>query len=135
MSAIPAELVDLLTTDVVGHAAFVAPDGSLRTAIVWVDFDGEHVLTSSPVGSYKGGCWRNDPRVAISIADREDPWRSLSISGRLIDIGPDDGLVMINRLSQRYRGGLYPFTGVLGEGRSDHALECPQPDSNRRSPP
>ena len=109
---IPADLVDLLTTDVVGHAAFVAPDGSLRTAIVWVDFDGEHVLTSSPLGSFKGRAWRNDPRIAISVADHHDAFRSLSISGRVIDIRPDEGLVFINKLSQRYRGGPYPFPGA-----------------------
>jgi hypothetical protein len=109
-TSIPPRLEDLLTRNVVGHAAFVAPDGSLRIAVVWVDGDGEHVLTSSPAGSFKGAAWRHDPRFALSVVDHRDPWRALAISGRVIDIRPDDDLGFVHRLSLRYRGEPYPMT-------------------------
>jgi PPOX class probable F420-dependent enzyme len=111
LAEIPADLLDLVTSDVVGHVAFVAPDGSLRTVILWVDFDGDHVLTSSPVGSFKGRAWRRDPRAAVSVVDHNDPWRALSISGRVVDIVPDEGLAFINKLSQRYVGRTYSYAG------------------------
>jgi hypothetical protein len=109
-TSIPPELADLLTTDVVGHAAFVTPDGSLRIAVVWVDWDGEHVLKSSPAGSFNGRAWRHDPRIALSVVDHRDPWRSLAIGGRVIEIRPDVDLRFVNRLSLRYRGEPYPMT-------------------------
>ena len=107
----PAELADLLTSDAIGHISFVAPDGSIRSVIVWIDFDGEHVLTSSPLGSYKGRAFRADPRVSVSVVDPRNAGRSLSISGRVTDIRPDEGLAFINKLSQRYRGEPYALTG------------------------
>jgi hypothetical protein len=75
--------------------------------LMWVDFDGEHVLTSSPVGSRKGAHWRRDPHVTLSVVDRSDDWRYLVIRGRVVDIRPDDGLEFIDRMSQRYTGQPY----------------------------
>ena len=105
---IPDDLSYLLTTDVPAHLTAVAGDGSLVTHVVWVDFDGEHILTGSPAGSYKGRVFRRRPQVSISVVDPQDPWRRLSISGHVVDIRPDEGLALINKLSQRYTGTPYP---------------------------
>jgi hypothetical protein len=37
-----------------------------------------------------------------------DPWRRLSISGRVTEIRDDDGLAFVDNLSQRYVGASYP---------------------------
>ena len=105
---IPDDLAYLLTTDALAHLTAVADDGSLVTHVVWVDFDGEHILTGSPAGSYKGRVFHQRPQVAISVVDPKDPWRRLSISGHVVDIRPDEGLALINKLSQRYVGTPYP---------------------------
>jgi PPOX class probable F420-dependent enzyme len=99
--------VDLLTTDRIGHVAANRADGSIAMYLMWVDWDGEHVLTSSPVGSRKGGHWRRDPDVTLSVVAATDPWRYLIIRGRVTDIRPDEHLEFINRMSQRYTGGPY----------------------------
>jgi len=106
---IPAELTDLLTTDVLGHLTTVRPDGGLAPAIVWVDFDGTHVIVDSPVGARKGANVRANPQVALSLVDHQNPFRYLQLRGRVTAIHPDDGLVQIDRMSQRYRGGPYPW--------------------------
>jgi len=103
-AAIPDDLVDLLTTDRVGHVASIRPDGSIAIHITWIDHDGEHVLTSSRVGSRKGRNWRRNPQAAVSVVDRDDPWRFLQIRGRVTDIRPDTGLAFIDKLSRRYLG-------------------------------
>jgi nitroimidazol reductase NimA-like FMN-containing flavoprotein (pyridoxamine 5'-phosphate oxidase superfamily) len=71
---------------------------------MWVDYDGEHVLVSSPAGSRKGRNWRRNPQAAISVVDRSDQWRFLIIRGRVTDFRPDEGLAFIDKLSLRYTG-------------------------------
>jgi PPOX class probable F420-dependent enzyme len=104
---IPDDLAYLLTTNVIGHVTAKRPDGSLATYLMWVDWDGEHVLASSPVGSRKGRHWRRDPQVSVSVKDRDDDWRYLVIRGRVVDIRPDEGLAFIDRMSERYTGQPY----------------------------
>ena len=104
---IPEGLVDLLTTNVVAHVAALRPDGSIAGYLMWVDFDGDHVLTSSPVGSRKGRHWRRNPQASVAVMDPADPWRFLILRGRVTDIQPDEGLAFIDRMSTRYVGGPY----------------------------
>jgi PPOX class probable F420-dependent enzyme len=101
---VPAELVDLLTGSTLGHVTVVTPRGALVTHIMWVDYEDGRVLTSSRVGSAKGKALRADPRISISVVDRANPWRWVSVSGRVVDIRPDSGLTFIDKMSRRYTG-------------------------------
>jgi PPOX class probable F420-dependent enzyme len=101
---IPDDLLDLVTTDRLGHVGSVRPDGSIAIHIMWIDYDGEHVMTSSRVGSWKGRNWRRNPQAAVSVVDRDDPWRFLQIRGRVTDIRPDENLAFIDKMSRRYLG-------------------------------
>ena len=103
-ASIPSDLQDLLTTNALAHVSANRRDGSIAQYLMWVDFDGEHVLTSSPVGSRKGAHWREDPRTTLSVVDRSNDWRYLVIRGRVVDIPPDEGLEFIDRMSPRYTG-------------------------------
>ena len=76
---------------------------------MWIDYDGEHLLTSSRLGSAKGRAFRSDPRVSVSVVDPDDPWRYVEISGRVTDIRPDTDLAFIDKLSRRYTGQDYRF--------------------------
>jgi PPOX class probable F420-dependent enzyme len=104
---IPPDLADLLTSNVLAHVSAKRGDGSIAQYLMWVDFDGEHALVSSPVGSRKGAHWRRDPSLTLSVVDRSDDWRYLIIRGRVVDIRPDVDLELIDRLSQRYVGQPY----------------------------
>jgi hypothetical protein len=112
---IPDELTYLLTTDLPGHVAFVAPNGSGRIVIMWVDYDGEHILTSSRIGSFKARAWRKDPHAAVSVVDKQDMWRFVRMSGRVTDIKPDTNLAYIDKLSRRYTGQDYRFRDFARE--------------------
>lgn len=46
---IPSDLADLLTTNRLAHVSASRRDGSIAQYLMWVDFDGQHVLISSPV--------------------------------------------------------------------------------------
>jgi PPOX class probable F420-dependent enzyme len=104
---IPEDLLDLLTKNVIGHVSAKRADGSIAQYLMWVDWDGEHVLTSSPVGSRKGAHWRRDPQVAVSVKDRDNDWRFIVVRGRVVDIRPDEGLAFIDKMSERYTGHPY----------------------------
>jgi len=101
---VPAELVDLLTGSTLGHVTVITPRGALLTHIMWIDYEDGRVLTSSRVGSAKGKALRADPRIAVSVVDRANPWRWVSVSGRVVEIRPDEGLAFIDKLSRRYTG-------------------------------
>jgi PPOX class probable F420-dependent enzyme len=101
---LPADLLDLLTGDSLGHVATVTPSGHLNTHVMWIDAENGNLLTSSRVGSAKGRAWRLDPRASVSVVDAKNPWRWISVSGRVTEIRPDTGLAFIDKLSRRYTG-------------------------------
>jgi PPOX class probable F420-dependent enzyme len=111
LKKVPDGLLDLLTSNILGHVSSLSASGRITTNILWIDYDGEHVITSSPVGSVKGRNWRSNPQAAVSVVDREDAWRWVEVSGRVTDIHPDEGLAFINKMSQRYLGRPYPRPG------------------------
>jgi PPOX class probable F420-dependent enzyme len=106
-TALPDDLLDLLTTDHIGHVSSLRADGSIATCLMWIDWDGEHLVTSSPVGSRKGRRWRRDPRATMSVVDHYDDWRYVIIRGRVTEIRPDTNLEFIDKMSQRYLGSTY----------------------------
>ena len=101
---IPDDLIYLLTSDRLGHVSAIRRDGSIASHLMWIDWDGEHLLTSSPVGSVKGQNWRNNPQAGMSVVDRDDPWRFVIVRGRVTDIRPDIDLAFIDKMSMRYLG-------------------------------
>ena len=50
---------------------------------------------------------QRDPRVAITVLDLGDWYRAVTVLGRVVELRDDEGLVDIDRLSQRYRGAQY----------------------------
>ena len=112
---VPAELVDLLTGSTLGHVTVVTPKGTLVSHIMWVDYEDGRVLTSSRVGSAKGKALRADPRVSISVVDAANPWRWVSVSGRVVEIVPDTDLVFIDKMSRRYTGRDYMMRDMARE--------------------
>jgi len=107
--SIPEDLTDLLTTNVLGLVSAIRRDGTMAQYLMWVDYDGKHVLTSSMVGSRKAANWRRNPHVSLSVVDRDDDWRFLIIRGRVVETRPDEGLAFIDKMSVRYTGQPYRF--------------------------
>ena len=101
---VPAELVDLLTGRTLGHVTVQTPKGALTSHVMWIDYEDGKVLTSSRVGSAKGRALRADPRIAVSVVDRANPWRWVTVSGRVVEIRPDTDLAFIDKMSRRYTG-------------------------------
>src|SRR5215467_406430 len=93
------------------HLAIIAtlmPDGSPQTTPVWVDVepDGSHILINTVMGHLKEKNINRDPRVAVTVVDSQNPWRSVVIRGTVVDkLGPDRGATEhIHMLAKKYLG-------------------------------
>jgi PPOX class probable F420-dependent enzyme len=87
------------------------PDGSPQMTQTWVDTDGTHVLVNTVDGHQKVRNMRRDPRVAVTVADPDDPSRYFEVRGRVVEVSEDGARQHIDELSQRYMGRPYPWFG------------------------
>jgi len=47
---------------------------------------------------------RRRAQVGVSIVSTRNPWHWLSISGHVVEIRPDAGLALIDRMARKYLG-------------------------------
>jgi PPOX class probable F420-dependent enzyme len=87
-----------------GHLATLNPDGSPHVSAVWVDLEGDRILVNTQEGRVKPRNVRHDPRVAISIVDHENPYKSASIQGRVVEIRHEGAEEHIHKLAKKYLG-------------------------------
>lgn len=120
---IPDPYLDLFQKKAFAHLATIMSDGSPQVTPVWVDFDGTHVFFNSARGRVKDKNIRRNPRVALSIADPENPYRYLEVRGTVVEItetGADDH---IDKLAKKYLGqDKYPYRKA-GEVRVIYKIE------------
>jgi PPOX class probable F420-dependent enzyme len=108
---LPDALLDLLRRPSPCFVATLQPDGSPQMTQTWVDTDGDHVLINTVDGHQKVRNIRRDPRVALNVADPDDPSRYFEVRGRVVGITEDGAADHIEQLAQRYLGGPYPWFG------------------------
>ena len=84
------------------------PDGHPQTQVMWVGTDGEHLLINTKVHRQKYRNVERDPRVTITIWDREDPYRFVEVRGEVVEkVRGQAAREHIDELSYKYRGGPY----------------------------
>jgi PPOX class probable F420-dependent enzyme len=87
------------------HIATVMKDGSPQVSPVWVYRNGDNVMISTGVDRQKTRNLKRDPRIALSIADIDQPFPPLQIRGRVVEIITGepavDGFVEV---SKKYTG-------------------------------
>ncbi len=111
---LPGEARRLLDGPNLAHIATLLPDGSPHTVPVWVGREGQHLAVLTSPASRKARNLTRDPRVALSIADRERPTSMVSIRGRVAHVVDGErAWEIIDRISRSYIGRPYP----LREGR------------------
>jgi PPOX class probable F420-dependent enzyme len=87
-----------------GSLATVMPNGGPQVTTVWVDTDGEHVIVNTALGRQKPTNLERDPRVAISVVDRNNPYRQASIRGRVVELTEQGADAHIDRMAKKYLG-------------------------------
>jgi PPOX class probable F420-dependent enzyme len=93
-------------------------DGSPHVSPVWVDTDGEYILVNTARGRVKERAMQEGTRVALSIAERDDPYDHVDIRGRVVRrVEGEEAVEHINALARKYRGPESSFTLRPGERR------------------
>ncbi len=90
------------------HLATLQPDGAPKVEPVWIGREGDRLLIASDRKSLKSSNIERDPRVAISLVARENPYEQLLIRGRVVETRDDAALVGLDALSLAYLGKPFP---------------------------
>jgi PPOX class probable F420-dependent enzyme len=122
-ASIPASHTDLFQKRAFANLATLNADGTPQVTPVWVDWDGTHVWVNTARGRLKDRNLRRNPRVAISIADPDNPYRYLGIQGRVAKITEEGADAHIDKMAKKYLDkDAYPYRAP-GEVRVLVAIE------------
>lgn len=88
----------------IGVVAALRPDGTPHQTVVWVDYDGEHLLLNLTTGRTKAHYLERDPRVSVLTLDRNDVFRWLRIEGTVVEMTTDGAWGHIVRQAGVYLG-------------------------------
>ena len=93
------------------HLSTLRADGRPRNHVVWAGLEGERVLSCTSDWTWKAKDMRRDPRVALSVIDRDNPYRMAALQGRVIEERPDEDCLLMNPISIKYTGAPFPSRG------------------------
>lgn len=104
MAAIPENFQDLFHKKAFAQLATLMADGSPHVAPVWVDYDEDRILINTAKGRVKDRNMRRDPRVGLDLVDPDNPYRHLSVRGRVVDITEQGADEHIDKMAKKYLG-------------------------------
>jgi PPOX class probable F420-dependent enzyme len=108
MSELPDDVRSLFAGANYAHLATLLPDGAPHSVPVWVDVEGDRIALLTSENSRKGRNLARDPRVAISVTDKDQPFAMAMVRGRVAErVEGDRAWEIIDRISQKYIGAPY----------------------------
>jgi len=120
---IPEKFHDLFGKRAFASLATLMPDGTPQVTPVWCDRDGNYIRFNSARGRQKDRNVRRDPRIAMSLADPDNPYRYVEVRGRVVEITEKGADEHINSLAKKYLGvDTYPYRQP-GEVRVIYKIE------------
>lgn len=94
------------------YVATLMPDGSPQITPTWVDVDEENnvILVNTAKGRVKQKNLSRDPRIAVAVVDRNNPYNVATVRGRVQEQATEGADAHIDRLAKKYLGmDSYPF--------------------------
>jgi len=109
MASIPESFHDLFKAKTFAHVVTLFPDGTPQVTPTWIDYDEvtDHVLVNTERHRQKTKNVEQNPAIALSMLDPEDPYRYLSVTGEVEEITTEGAREHIDVLSHRYFGREY----------------------------
>jgi PPOX class probable F420-dependent enzyme len=121
---LPDELLELLRRPSLCFVATLMPDGSPQLTQTWVSTDGQYIVINTPDWSQKARNVVRDPRVAVNIADPDNPRHYFAVRGRVVAATTEGGAQNIDEISDKYLGRPYPGFGGGPETRMILTIEA-----------
>lgn len=114
MADLPAGARELLTARNVAHVAVLMADGAPHVAPVWITLvDGRPAIFSERE-NLRVRNLRRDGRIALSVTDEHNPYRSVLIRGHVAEeVGGDAAVAVMDEMSNRYAGRDYPIRTAI----------------------
>ena len=115
MSKLDPDVRALLEAPNFVHVATLLPDGAPASVAVWAAIhEGRPYFFTQPQ-SQKARNLARDGRIALSVVDRENPYRTGRLRGTVSDtVEGDAALELIDRLAVSYTGAPFPMrSGVV----------------------
>jgi PPOX class probable F420-dependent enzyme len=79
-------------------------DGGPQLSVVWIDADADTIVVNTAEGRTKTENMRRDPRVAICLYDRNEPYRQLMVRGHVTGFEHEGADAHIDFLAKKYTG-------------------------------
>jgi PPOX class probable F420-dependent enzyme len=79
-------------------------DGSPQVTPTWVDVEDNVILVNTTDARLKYKNISRDPRVAVSVTDRNNPYNMVTIRGKAIERTNQGAHEHINKLAKKYLG-------------------------------
>src|SRR4051795_8965431 len=83
MADLAPEVRELFEKANYGHLATLMPDGSPHSVAVWIGFEDGRIVFFTQPNSRKARNLAADPRIAVSVIDRDNPYRTARVRGRV----------------------------------------------------
>jgi PPOX class probable F420-dependent enzyme len=116
------------------HLTTLRRDGAPQSRPVWTIVHDGHVVFFTQPSSPKARDIASDPRVALSVADRRNSYRSAWLRGRVARVVEgDEALAIIDRISEAYTGRPFPMRSgnvFVVETEAQGAMELPFDDAD-----
>jgi PPOX class probable F420-dependent enzyme len=89
--------------------ATLMKDGAPHAVSIWTGVEDDRLVFFTTASSLKGRNIARDPRVALSVVDRANPYRTAQLRGEVVEsFDGDRAMEVVDRISERY---VYePFT-------------------------
>ena len=108
-TALPQSVKKILGDKAYGHVITFDQSAKPQVTMVWLDVDGDEVVFNTAEGRLKPKNLRRDPRVIISVQDRNDPQSYMVFHGKAT-VSEDGADQHIDKLAKRFLGAdKYPF--------------------------
>jgi PPOX class probable F420-dependent enzyme len=121
---LPDQAKDILSKQTFANLATLMPDGSPQVTPVWVDYEGDRIVINTAEGRAKPRNMRDDPRVALSATDPDNPYEAVIVRGHVSEMTHEGADEHIDAMAKKYLGqDRYPFRQA-GEQRIKVYIEA-----------
>lgn len=109
-ATIPDRAREILQAPNFCHITTLRKDGTPAGVVVWAHPEGDTIVLNSAEGRAWPTNVQRDPRIALTVANAENPYEFVSVQGRVVEVTPEGADEHIDALAKKYMDAdSYPF--------------------------